>query len=194
MLKSESHSSRHPGTLHPRQKANSPAESSANPEQRQRMIAEAAYFMAEHRGFNAGDPVQDWLAAEAEIDTVLRGVSPATPEETAAYAHLRVEVRKAFSQMQDFVDAAAVRSAFDRGVNELRYLGSHSTESIHRAAAAVRQDLARAAERMGPSWEHFSERGAGLFSVWKNRSSEFLNRSAEAVRHWLHTEPRGPEH
>jgi len=31
------------------------------------LIAEAAYFHAEHRGFVGGDPVADWLAAEAEI-------------------------------------------------------------------------------------------------------------------------------
>ena len=35
---------------------------------RYRMIATAAYFRAEHRGFTGGDPVEDWLAAEAEID------------------------------------------------------------------------------------------------------------------------------
>ncbi len=32
-----------------------------------KQIAEAAYFHAEHRGFNGGDPVAGWLAAEAEI-------------------------------------------------------------------------------------------------------------------------------
>ncbi len=32
-----------------------------------RMIAELAYFRAEKRGFNGGDPVEDWLAAEREI-------------------------------------------------------------------------------------------------------------------------------
>lgn len=35
---------------------------------RHRMIAEAAYYRAERRGFGAGDPVADWLAAEDEID------------------------------------------------------------------------------------------------------------------------------
>lgn len=163
-------------------------------EQRHHMIEEAAYFLAEHRGFEGGDPLQDWLVAEAEINTVLRGVSPATHEETAAYAHLRDEIRKAFLQMQDVVDSAALRSAFDRGVNELKRLESHSAESINRAAAAVREDLARAADRMGPTWEHFSERGSGLFSVWKHRSREFLNRSAEAARHWLHSETHGTKH
>lgn len=31
------------------------------------MIAEAAYYRAEARGFCCGDPRQDWLEAEAEI-------------------------------------------------------------------------------------------------------------------------------
>jgi len=32
------------------------------------MIATAAYYRAEHRGFTGGDPMEDWLAAEAEIN------------------------------------------------------------------------------------------------------------------------------
>ena len=39
--------------------------------QRQHMIAEAAYFRAQQRGFQYGDPQQDWLAAEAGIDQML---------------------------------------------------------------------------------------------------------------------------
>lgn len=45
-------------------------------EQRQQMIAEAAYFLAERRGFNGGDPGQDWLEAEAEIERRLKGAPP----------------------------------------------------------------------------------------------------------------------
>lgn len=41
------------------------------PEQRYRMIAEAAYYQAEKRGFVGGDCAQDWLDAEAEIDSLL---------------------------------------------------------------------------------------------------------------------------
>ena len=44
---------------------------SVTPEQRQRMIAEAAYYRSQQRGFQRGDPQQDWLAAEAEIDQML---------------------------------------------------------------------------------------------------------------------------
>jgi hypothetical protein len=42
-------------------------------EQRERMIAEAAYYKAEQRGFQGGDPRRDWLEAEAEVDAVLIG-------------------------------------------------------------------------------------------------------------------------
>ena len=38
---------------------------------RQKMIAEAAYYRAEKRGFQAGDPIEDWLAAENEVDQTL---------------------------------------------------------------------------------------------------------------------------
>jgi hypothetical protein len=41
------------------------------PEQRSALIAEAAYFRAEKRGFATGREVEDWLAAEAEVDVRL---------------------------------------------------------------------------------------------------------------------------
>jgi len=36
------------------------------------MIAEAAYYRAQRRGFAPGDPVADWLEAEREIDAILQ--------------------------------------------------------------------------------------------------------------------------
>ena len=42
-----------------------------SPEDRRRMVAEAAYFRALNRGFNGGDPVEDWLTAEREIERAL---------------------------------------------------------------------------------------------------------------------------
>lgn len=35
---------------------------------REALIAESAYFRAQNRGFEPGHEVEDWLAAEAEID------------------------------------------------------------------------------------------------------------------------------
>jgi DUF2934 family protein len=48
-------------------------------EQRRRMIAEAAYFRAQRRGFRGGDPVDDWLAAEAEVEHALALLEDAGP-------------------------------------------------------------------------------------------------------------------
>jgi len=42
-----------------------------SPEERRRMIAETAYYLAERRAFQGGDPVRDWLDAEAQIDEAL---------------------------------------------------------------------------------------------------------------------------
>jgi hypothetical protein len=42
-----------------------------NGQDREEMIAIAAYYLAERRGFNGGDPLQDWLVAESEIDTAV---------------------------------------------------------------------------------------------------------------------------
>ena len=41
------------------------------PAQRQTMISEAAYFVAEHRGFECGHELQDWLCAERQIDAAI---------------------------------------------------------------------------------------------------------------------------
>jgi Protein of unknown function (DUF2934) len=39
-----------------------------NPEDRYQAIAVAAYYLAEARGFQPGSELDDWLAAEAQID------------------------------------------------------------------------------------------------------------------------------
>ena len=43
-----------------------------DPERRRAMVAEAAYFYAEHRRFEPGYQLEDWLAAEGQIDAALR--------------------------------------------------------------------------------------------------------------------------
>jgi hypothetical protein len=50
------------------------------PELRLAMIAEAAYYLAEHRGFDAGHDVEDWLFAESQIDAAIAcGELPGVP-------------------------------------------------------------------------------------------------------------------
>ena len=42
---------------------------------REAMIATAAYYLAEHRGFEIGRELDDWLAAENEVDLRLKRLS-----------------------------------------------------------------------------------------------------------------------
>jgi len=59
----------------------SPAQTAARvqvtPEARRALIAESAYLRAERRGFAPGHETEDWLAAEAEVNVLLKeGGSP----------------------------------------------------------------------------------------------------------------------
>jgi hypothetical protein len=63
----------------PVRKASSSTAALIDPERRRALIAEAAYFRAESRGFAPGHEAEDWLAAELEVDTALTvGVPSAT--------------------------------------------------------------------------------------------------------------------
>lgn len=55
------------------QKSKEPSKSSKNKssgatKDRHQMVQEAAYYRAEKRNFLGGDPLEDWIAAEAEIE------------------------------------------------------------------------------------------------------------------------------
>ena len=47
-----------------------PGAAKPDPEQRHALIAEAAYYRAERRGFQPGRELEDWCAAESEVDSV----------------------------------------------------------------------------------------------------------------------------
>lgn len=51
------------------ERADTPLEMSR--EERHEMIAVAAYYLAEQRGFPGGGAVDDWIAAERQIDHML---------------------------------------------------------------------------------------------------------------------------
>jgi hypothetical protein len=49
-----------------------PAATPPEPEAIQPMVAEAAYYLAERRGFCPGGELEDWLAAEAQLRDSLK--------------------------------------------------------------------------------------------------------------------------
>ena len=152
--------------------------------ERQRMIAEAAYFRAMQRGFNGGDPLDDWLAAEREISRLLPSPQQ-QQQERAAYEKLREKVRKYLVEARDTVNAENLKQGFDKATDELRKTGEHTAETINKISVSLRKDMASAAEKMGPKWELFTEKSADLFEVWRDRGSQFLAQASGAVGDWL---------
>jgi Protein of unknown function (DUF2934) len=62
----------------PGARGKSAGRAAVSPENRRAMIAQAAYLRAERRGFEPGQETEDWLAAEVEVDALLRsGHGPA---------------------------------------------------------------------------------------------------------------------
>jgi hypothetical protein len=56
------------------------APDNAHEKTREQMIAEAAYYRAERRGFASGRELEDWLAAEADVALAMTARTVQTPE------------------------------------------------------------------------------------------------------------------
>jgi hypothetical protein len=94
------------------------------------MIQEAAYFRAQRRGFVGGDPVSDWLEAEAEVDRLLRGEAPGGDGEAgkpgtieqfeAQLAALDQEMRRLMGRAREV--GSEVRAEIESELEKLRPL------------------------------------------------------------------------
>jgi hypothetical protein len=58
-------------TAQPKSKARPLPAALIDQEARRSLIAQAAYYRAERRGFAPGNEAEDWLAAESEVDAAL---------------------------------------------------------------------------------------------------------------------------
>lgn len=173
------------GRVSQRSAARRKSEAVVSAEERRRMIAEAAYYRALARNFQGGDPVQDWLEAEREVDRLLPGPQQ-KKRELAAYQRLREEISKRLGEVRETLNAETVRHALHTARERLKEAGEYTADTVDKVAANIEKDIVNAAHRMGPKWEEFSEKTADLFAVWRDRSATFLGRAAQAVAEWLH--------
>ena len=137
-------------------------------ELRERMIAEAAYFRAERRGFNGGDAVRDWCEAEAEIDARLRRlddgqlverieeVLESAAEKLAAVrrkvARLSSETRGEWER--DLERLAALRDALKPKLKELKEQGERAGRKVRGQAEKIRDELAELVQRLEAKAKH----------------------------------------
>lgn len=158
--------------------------SAVSEDERQRMIAEAAYYRAMMRGFQNGNPTDDWLAAEREISRLLP--SPAQQKrELAAYEKLRADIQKLLADAKDTLNADTIRQAIDDARARLKQAGEGTVDTVDKAIASIEREMIGAGQRMGARLENFSERTADVFYIWRDRGSQFLTRAAGAIADWM---------
>lgn len=157
---------------------------SLSPEERRRRIEQAAYFRAQQRGFISGDPVEDWLAAEREINRLLPSPQQ-QKQELAAYTKLRERVRHLLGETKETLGAETIRQALAQAIAQLKQVGEHTADTIDKVAASVEKDMVNAAQKIGTRWDAYSEKTADLFLVWRDRGNRFLTDATAAVGDWL---------
>jgi hypothetical protein len=154
------------------------------PEERRQMIEQAAYFRALQRGFDGGDPVEDWLMAEREINRLLPSPQQ-QKQEMAAYTKLREGVMRTLGEAKETLGAETIRQALAQATVQLKQLGEHTADTIDKVAASVEKDMVNAAQKIGTRWDATSEKTADLFQVWRDRGNQFLASATTAVGDWL---------
>jgi hypothetical protein len=159
------------------------AESSASvkkpeytPAMHRQMVAVAAYYRAERRGFAPGDPTADWLEAEAEIEQQLGqsarpGKSAKTSPKLAFQQELEIQLKDWEAKLEQLrakaKDAkadiraefeiqlealAAKRALAQEKLRELRLHGESAWEDLKggadKAWSELREAIERAASRL----------------------------------------------
>jgi hypothetical protein len=133
--------------------------------QRRQMIAEAAYFLAERRGFDGGDPAQDWYAAERAVDARLRqleaqhvlgrldeALSGATRKLAALKRRLaglsvetRAELQKDADRLGELRDSLRLR------LGELKERGEQAGRKLRQEGEALAAELHELLQKLSPS-------------------------------------------
>lgn len=130
-------------------------------EQRRQMIADAAYFRAERRGFNGGDPLLDWVEAEVEIDSRLREQEHeallASFEERLTTIGKKVQsLRKKLAGLgtsaraewqQDIETLGQLRDSFEKRVTEIREQGRNASQKAKEQAEDIWDEVSRVIHR-----------------------------------------------
>jgi hypothetical protein len=135
--------------------------------ERRQMIAEAAYFRAEKRGFG-GDPVADWIEAEAEVDRKLgetenglsierieEGLAAATKRlaaikkrATGLASETRTELGRDVDRLRELRDTLRVK------VKEIREGSEHTGQKAFRQAEKAWNELAETMQRLAAKASH----------------------------------------
>jgi hypothetical protein len=136
--------------------------------QRRQMIAEAAYFRAERRGFSGGDPVADWFEAEVEVDAELKRLG-----RQHVIERLEIAVVTATKTLEAFKKkvaklAAGARAEWQRDADRLKELrdglrqklgevreqSEEAGQKAREQAEKIREEIGELVDRIGAKLRH----------------------------------------
>jgi Protein of unknown function (DUF2934) len=142
-------------------------------DQRLSMIAEAAYFRAEHRGFLSGDPMTDWIEAEAEIDCLLNSSAGGIHESETkrSYQKMLEAQLEEWDKKLEEVTVAAKKA----GTKLRSELDSRLAELTEQRAAAQTQ-LAQLREYGGETWHELRQNADRLWDDLRDSLDEIMAR------------------
>jgi hypothetical protein len=129
------------------------------------MIAEAAYFKAERRGFKGGDPVRDWCEAEAEVDARLCDgqLVERIEEALESAAQKLAAVRRRLARLsgeargewkRDLDRLAALRDTLKPKLAELTEQGERAGQKLRDQAEKIRGEIADVVQRLEAKAKH----------------------------------------
>ena len=138
-------------------------------QRRQRMIEEAAYFRAQRRGFVGGDPVADWLEAEAEVDRRLEqeasGQGPGPIEQfEAQLAALDKEMRRLMGKAREvgtemcteieseLEKLRPLRAAAEEQLGDLRERSAEAWDEMKKGVHSARHELNAVLNSIAKRW------------------------------------------
>lgn len=132
-------------------------------DEKKSMIAQEAYSRYEKRGAIGGDSVEDWLAAEAEIEKQLEDHCQSRPRvrNLAAYPSLGRVTRK------------------------VRDLGESVPGIFERVSTMARQEMEATGAKWGHRWEDFRVKQTEHFKVWSGKGVYFMRHTSENFKDWM---------
>lgn len=141
-------------------------------EQRYQMIAEAAYFRAQSQGF-CGNPAQDWLEAEAEIDRALlqSGQAELSPKQA-----FQQKLEAQLQELDALFDHLKLQASL--GKAELRTEIEKQLEALTHKRNAAQAKLNEISRRTEGAWEDLK---GGAEKAWDDMR-QALNHIAERFR------------
>ncbi|MES2237777.1 MAG: DUF2934 domain-containing protein [Pseudomonadota bacterium] len=139
---------------------------------RQQMIATAAYYRAERRGFNGGDPSIDWYEAEMEVDQILRGSAP-DDRNMAQLEALLVEWDARFEELKNKIVKAKAQTRTEyqkqlHAIADKRSVISDKLEDLRQHTGEAWNDLKNTIEH---AWDEMCQETERLTSRFKHEET-----------------------